>query len=72
MVFEVKKESIFESSLHLRIRLSQKLTSLKYKPHNVKEMPPIFKEKYQQKLMKNKCKPRSILKCVRYIDLENT
>ena len=52
---------------HLRINLSRKLIALMYKPHNIKEMPPNFKEKYQQKLIKNKYKPRSILKCVRYI-----
>ena len=35
-------------------------------PHNIKDMLPNVKEKYRQKLMKNKYKPQSIMKCVRY------
>ena len=63
-IHEVSKSKKYRT--HFRINLSRKLTALMYKPHNIKKMPPNFKEKYRQKLMKNRYKPRCILKCVQY------
>ena len=45
-----------------RLSLSQVLDSLKYKPRNIKEMPPNFKEKNRLKLAKNYYKHGLILR----------
>ena len=44
-----------------RLSLSQVLDSLKYKPQNIKQMPPNFKEKNRRKLMKKYYKHGLIL-----------
>ena len=63
-------DHIFNQSIyrrHLSITLSQLLTSLEYKPQQIKEMPPNFKEKPTDEKSKNKYNTRVILKCLRYM-----